>query len=237
MDLKPIRTFVSVLKLVVSQELDSVSPELLKIHQSKSSPFRCRHIFKRKISPVKQKDGHLDQTDSLDGSGVFSSNSPNNDPRYQYLGDKKGNCTLQIRDVQWKDGTGPGGSQDGSTFRFRMEADDPLGHFTNTTGVTVRVVDWIKLKIEASSNESRRGQSVSLQCTSSPCTIQDLNVIWFRDGHALSESGHALQLGPLTAEDSGKYTCVLSTDVNTRSDSFSLQVEDGDGDGDGPDGG
>ncbi|XP_061574082.1 uncharacterized protein LOC133440779 [Cololabis saira] len=168
---------------------------------------------------------------------VFDSNSTNNDPRYRYLGDMKGICTLQIRDVQRKDGKGPDGSQDDSTFRFRIEADHPIGDFTNLTGVIVTVVGGIKLRIKTSSNESRRGQSVSLQCTSSFCTFHHLNVTWFRDGHALPESGHALQLGPLTAGDSGNYTCALSTDVNTRSDPFSLQVEDGDGDGDGPEDG
>uniref|UniRef100_A0A3P9CKR7 Immunoglobulin V-set domain-containing protein n=1 Tax=Maylandia zebra TaxID=106582 RepID=A0A3P9CKR7_9CICH len=34
---------------------------------------------------------------------VYDSNPANIDPRYQYLGDKKTNCTLQIRDVQQGD--------------------------------------------------------------------------------------------------------------------------------------
>ena len=61
---------------------------------------------------------------------VYDSNSTMPDSRYQYLGDMKGNCTLQIRDIQMKDD---------ETFRFRMETDNPAGHFTGRSGVRVRV--------------------------------------------------------------------------------------------------
>ncbi|GLD69002.1 sialic acid-binding Ig-like lectin 16 [Lates japonicus] len=46
-----------------------------------------------------------------------------------------------------------------------------------------------------------------------------------RDDHALSESGPALQLSPLTAEDSGNYTCGLRTNSKTRSRPYELHVE------------
>ncbi|XP_072249309.1 uncharacterized protein [Leuresthes tenuis] len=158
-------------------------------------------------------------------NSVYDSDSEHNDPRYQYLGDKKGNCTLQISDLQLKDNT---------TFRFRMQADDPLGHFTNRTGVKVTVVDGAKLSIKGSS-ENRPfsgGQTASLQCTSALCTFHPLKITWFRDGLSLPESGPVLRLGPLTAEDSGNYTCALETNLNTQSDPYSLQVEAGE---EGPD--
>ncbi|XP_031602282.1 sialic acid-binding Ig-like lectin 10 [Oreochromis aureus] len=152
---------------------------------------------------------------------VFDSNSANSDPRYQYLGDMKTNCTLQIRDVQ---------QGDSATFRFRMEADHPEGHFTNTTGVTVRVDDGLRMRIIGSSDDKKlsRGETVTLLCAS-VCTFHQLEATWFKDGHALSETGSSLRLSPLTAEDSGNYTCALKKKMKTLSEPYSLQVEAGAG--------
>ncbi|XP_025767146.1 sialic acid-binding Ig-like lectin 10 [Oreochromis niloticus] len=154
---------------------------------------------------------------------VFDINSANSDPRYQYLGDMKTNCTLQIRDVQ---------QGDSATFRFRMEADHPEGHFTNRTGVTVRVEDSTKKRIIRSSDDKKlsRGETVTLLCAS-VCTFHQLEVTWFKDGHALSETGPSLRLSPLTAEDSGNYTCALKKNMRTLSEPYSLQVEAGAADG------
>ncbi|XP_041842690.1 uncharacterized protein LOC121640941 [Melanotaenia boesemani] len=155
---------------------------------------------------------------NLQPHSVYDSNSTKNDPRYQYLGDMKGNCTLQIRDIQMKDN---------ETFRFKMEADNPAGHFTNRTGVSIRVVDGEKMSIKSSRDDGqfRRGETVSLQCTSSACTTHQLNIAWFRDGHALSETGSTLQLGPLAEGHSGNYSCGLGTYKKTLSKPYSLQVE------------
>ncbi|XP_051255296.1 hemicentin-2 isoform X1 [Dicentrarchus labrax] len=146
---------------------------------------------------------------------VYNSGSTLNDPHYKYLGDKKGNCTLQIKNVQ---------TRDEATFRFRMETNDTRGHFTSVSGVDVTVTDCVQMRIISSSadGEMRRGESVTLYCTA-VCTIHQLEVTWFKDNHALSESGPALQLGPLTAKDSGNYICGLRT--GTLSLPYSLHVE------------
>uniref|UniRef100_A0A3B4EQG3 Ig-like domain-containing protein n=1 Tax=Pundamilia nyererei TaxID=303518 RepID=A0A3B4EQG3_9CICH len=148
---------------------------------------------------------------------VYDSDSANIDPRYQYLGDKKTNCTLQIRDVQ---------QRDNASFRFRMEADHPKGHFTNQTGVTVTVVDSSKMRIISSSDDKTvsRGETVTLLCAS-VCTFHQLEVTWFKDGHALSDTGSSLELDNVTAEDSGNYTCALKSIMETLSEPYSLQVE------------
>ncbi|XP_040900791.1 B-cell receptor CD22-like [Toxotes jaculatrix] len=150
---------------------------------------------------------------------VYDSNSETNDPRYQYLGDKKGNCTLQIRDLR---------PEDSATFRFRMEVNHPEGQFTGQSGVTVTVVDETEMRIISSSGESvmREGQTVTLHCTAN-CTFHQLEVTWFRDDHALPASGPALQLGPLTAGDSGNYTCGLKNNLKNRSLTYTLHVEAG----------
>nr|XP_040022035.1 uncharacterized protein LOC120811023 isoform X2 [Gasterosteus aculeatus aculeatus] len=61
-----------------------------------------------------------------------------NNPRYRYLGDKKGNCSLQITGVQ--DG-------DNGTFRFRMEANDAANHYTGRSGATVRVSGGVQVSL------------------------------------------------------------------------------------------
>ncbi|XP_063341030.1 uncharacterized protein LOC134635585 [Pelmatolapia mariae] len=143
---------------------------------------------------------------------VWDSNSTNNKPRYQYLGDMKTNCTLQIRDVQ---------QGDNATFRFRMEADNSKGHFTNQTGVTVRVDDGSKMRIISSREDKKlsSGENLALLCAS-VCTFHQLEVTWFKDGHALSENGSSLE--PLS---SGSYTCALKSIKETLSEPYSLQVE------------
>ncbi|KAK5614038.1 hypothetical protein CRENBAI_011756 [Crenichthys baileyi] len=149
---------------------------------------------------------------------LYDSDSANNEPRYRYLGDLEGKCTLQIRGV---------GVQDNATFRFRMEANHSNGHFTNPTGVVITVFNLVKMRINISSSnrEFSSGQTVSLQCTTSACTFDHLEVTWLKDGYALSENGSTLQLSPLTAKDSGNYTCALKSNGGTRSEAFSLQVE------------
>ncbi|XP_045901456.1 obscurin-like [Micropterus dolomieu] len=147
---------------------------------------------------------------------VFDSSSQNNNPRYKYLGDKKGNCTLQITDVQKKDE---------ATFRFRMEANDDKAHFTGQPGVRVTVSDvQMQIKSSRGDGELRSGENITLYCTAL-CTFHQLEVTWFRDGHALSESGPALHIIPLTARDSGKYTCGLKASVSSLSLPYSLKVE------------
>ncbi|XP_063341028.1 uncharacterized protein LOC134635582 [Pelmatolapia mariae] len=148
---------------------------------------------------------------------VYDSDSANNDPCYQYLGDMKTNCTLQIRDVQ---------QGDNATFRFRMEADHHEGHFTNQTGVTVRVDDSTKMRIIRSSDDKKlsRGETVTLLCASL-CTFHQLELTWLKDGHTLSDTGPSFHLHSLTAEDSGSYTCALKKNMKAVSEPYSLQVE------------
>uniref|UniRef100_A0A8C9XFN5 Ig-like domain-containing protein n=1 Tax=Sander lucioperca TaxID=283035 RepID=A0A8C9XFN5_SANLU len=146
---------------------------------------------------------------------VYDSKSNINNPRYRYLGDKKGDCTLQISDLQ---------KEDDATFRFRMEANNVRATFTERSGVRVTVVDGDQMKIRSSRDdgEFKRGEAITLSCSAAICTIYQLKVTWFRDGHALSETGPALHLSNLTAKDSGKYTCGLKKNERTLSIPYSL---------------
>ncbi|XP_062279204.1 uncharacterized protein LOC133984005 [Scomber scombrus] len=145
---------------------------------------------------------------------VYDSSSPTANPRYKYLGDMTGNCTLQISNIQ---------KIDSKTFRFRMEADDRAGHYTGQSGVNVTVTVVQRMFVLISLVLSSRDAG-ELSCTS-VCSFHQLEVSWFKDGNALPQSGPALQLGPLTAKDSGNYTCALTTDQRTTSLPFTVRVE------------
>ncbi|KAI3360726.1 hypothetical protein L3Q82_012869 [Scortum barcoo] len=124
-----------------------------------------------------------------------------------------------------------------------MEANDDRASFTEQSGVRVTVIDEIQLKINRSRGDEvlKEGETVTLYCTvlfpprtSAECsTFHHLEVTWFRDGHALTQSGPALQLDRLTAKDSGNYTCALKANVHTLSTPFILHVEAGEEGGDG----
>ncbi|KAG7999601.1 hypothetical protein GBF38_000591 [Nibea albiflora] len=181
----------------------------------KSDKLDGKEVF-TKIVRVRWCQNHL----LCQGStpSVYDSDSTNNDPRYKYLGDKTGDCTLQITHIQ----TG-----DSKTFRFRMEAEHGRGHFTGPSGVEVTVTDSVQVNINGSSGDFRAGEAVTLSCTAR-CTFHQLEVTWFKDGCALSETGPALRLSSLTAKDSGNYTCGLKKSADRRSLPYRLHVEPGD---------
>ncbi|XP_076745669.1 CD276 antigen-like [Maylandia zebra] len=127
-----------------------------------------------KIVRVLWYQSHCYQLYQLTKPSVYDSDSTNKNPRYQYLGDMKTNCTLQIRDVQ---------QRDNASFSFRMGVNHRGGHFTNGTGVTVRVTDGIQMRIISSGddNKFRKKENVTLLCAS-VCTFHHLEVTWFKDG-------------------------------------------------------
>ncbi|XP_074540475.1 uncharacterized protein LOC141801362 [Halichoeres trimaculatus] len=139
------------------------------------------------------------------------------DPRYRYLGDLQSNCTLQISNIKKKDE---------GTLRFRMEADKDMGHFTGQSGVSITVMENTQLRIQSSAGnrDVTVGETITLSC-SAACSFDQLEVTWFRGNHTLSESGPVLLLSPLTAEDSGNYTCALRTNKGT-SAPYRLRVKE-----------
>jgi len=61
---------------------------------------------------------------------VYDSDSERNNPRYRYLGDGEGDCSLQISGLQ---------EGDDATLRFRVETNHSKGTFTGQLGVKVTV--------------------------------------------------------------------------------------------------
>ncbi|XP_030214674.1 sialic acid-binding Ig-like lectin 12 [Gadus morhua] len=149
----------------------------------------------------------------------YDSNSVLTSSRFLYLGDLVGNCTLNITKML---------KRDAATYRFRIETNG-VG-WTGPNGVRVNVTDGEDVKVRSSvtDNVVKEGGQVTLTCTSA-CSFHQLDVHWYRNGHALSETGPALHLSHLTNGDTGNYTCSLDSSGQKTSSPWSLVVVEDEG--------
>ncbi|CAL8299554.1 unnamed protein product [Gadus morhua 'NCC'] len=155
-----------------------------------------------------------------DTPNVYDSSILRADSRFLYLGDHVRSCTLKIIKTV---------KQDAATYRFRLETN--AGGYTGQKGVRVTVIDGEDVKVRSSVTDHvvKEGGQVTLTCTSA-CSFHQLDVLWYRNGHALSETGPALHLSYLTNEDTGNYTCSLDSSGQNTSAPWCLLVgeyEDG----------
>ncbi|CAL8236036.1 unnamed protein product [Boreogadus saida] len=161
-------------------------------------------------------------------------------------GDLCRNCNLRfIKTIN--------GTLQRTTFRFVTNAGGYSGHGMDVkvrSSVTDNVVTeggqkpsapWslvvlededgevVKVRSSVTDNVVKEGGQVTLTCTSA-CSFHQLDVHWYRNGHALSEKGPALNLSCLTNGDAGNYTCSLDSSGQKTSAPWSLVVvEDEDG--------
>ncbi|XP_035861702.1 sialoadhesin-like [Sander lucioperca] len=141
-------------------------------------------------------------------------------------------CTIHQLEVTWfRDGHAL--SETGPALHLNNLTAKDCGNYTcglkknnRTLSVpySLHVEDQMKIRSSRDDGEFKRGEAVTLNCTTS-CTIHQLEVTWFRDGHALSETGPTLHLSYLTAKNSGNYTCGLKKNNRTLSVPYSLHVE------------
>ncbi|XP_041853486.1 B-cell receptor CD22-like [Melanotaenia boesemani] len=146
------------------------------------------------------------------GPFIYDSESNYTSLRYQYIGDKKRNCSFKILQVE---------PNDAGKFTFRFITNK--NKWTGRHGPKLRVVD---LNISSNGAESvKEGDAVSLTCTNS-CNDDQFSsaLTWFRNGHFLKE-GPELYLGSLSTTDSGKYTCSLKVHPGTTSKVMQIDVE------------
>ncbi|CAL8299399.1 unnamed protein product [Gadus morhua 'NCC'] len=145
---------------------------------------------------------------------VYDSSSVRADSRFLYLGDRVGNCTLKIIKTV---------KRDAETYRFRFETNG--GGFAGKKGVRVNVTNGEDVKVRSSvtDNVVKEGGQVTLTCTSA-CSFHELDVHWYRNGHALSETGPSLHLSHLTNDETGNYTCSLDSSGQKTSAPWSLVV-------------
>ncbi|XP_030214660.1 B-cell receptor CD22-like isoform X2 [Gadus morhua] len=151
---------------------------------------------------------------------VYDSSNVRADSRFLYLGDLVRNCTLKIIKTV---------KQDAATYHFRFETNGDK--YTGPRGVRVNVADGEVVKVRSSVTDHvvKEGSQVTLTCTSA-CSFHQLDVHWYRNGHALSETGPALHLSGLTNDETGNYTCSLDSSGQKTSAPWSLLVgeyEDG----------
>ncbi|XP_030214664.1 sialic acid-binding Ig-like lectin 10 isoform X2 [Gadus morhua] len=136
------------------------------------------------------------------------------DSRFRYLGDRVRNCTLKIIKTV---------KRDAARYRFRFETN--VDKYTGLRGVRVNVTNGEDVKVRSSVTDHvvKEGGQVTLTCTSA-CSFHQLDVHWYRKGHALSEKGPALHLSSLTNDDTGNYTCSLDSSRQKTSAPWSLIV-------------
>ncbi|CAL8299569.1 unnamed protein product [Gadus morhua 'NCC'] len=151
---------------------------------------------------------------------VYDSSNLRADNRFQYLGDLVGNCTLKIIKTVKRD-----------TAMYRVLFRTNVGGWGGQKGVRVTVTGGEDVKVRSSVTDHvvKEGGQVTLTCTSA-CSFHRLDVHWYRNGNALSETGPALHLSNLTNDDAGDYTCSLdSIGQNTSAPWCLLVVNDEDG--------
>ncbi|CAL8354017.1 unnamed protein product [Arctogadus glacialis] len=150
---------------------------------------------------------------------VYDSSKVRADSRFLYLGDLVRNCTLKIIKTL---------KRDAATYRFSVKTN--VGGFTGPKGVRVNVTDAEDVKVRSSvtDNVVKEGGQVTLTCTSA-CSFHQLDVHWYRNGHALSEKGPALHLSSLTNYNTGNYTCSLDSSGQKTSAPWSLDVLEDEG--------
>ncbi|XP_059909330.1 hemicentin-1-like isoform X4 [Gadus macrocephalus] len=159
-------------------------------------------------------------------ANVYDSGNVRANSRFMYLGDLVGNCTLKIIKTV---------KQDAATYHFRFGTN--AGGYTGREGVTVTVTNGEDVKVRSSVTDHvvKEGGLVTLTCTSA-CSFHQLDVHWYRDGHALPETSPNLHLSGLTDEDTGYYTCSLDSSGQETSEPWSLLVVNDEGPlGAGPD--
>ncbi|XP_059909248.1 uncharacterized protein LOC132458889 isoform X3 [Gadus macrocephalus] len=134
--------------------------------------------------------------------------------RFLYLGDLVRNCTLNITKTV---------KEDAARYRFRLKTN--AEGYAGPKGVIVNVTNGEDVKVRSSVTDHvvKEGGQVTLTCTSA-CSFHQLDVHWYRNGHALSETGPALHLSNLTNDDTGNYTCSLDSSGQNTSAPLSLLV-------------
>ena len=81
----------------------------------------------------------------------------------------------------------------------------------------------VKVRSSVTDNVVKEGGQVTLTCTSN-CSFHQMDVHWYRNGHALSEKGSALHLSNLTNNNTGNYTCSLYSSGQKTSAPWSMVV-------------
>ncbi|XP_033501537.1 B-cell receptor CD22-like [Epinephelus lanceolatus] len=144
--------------------------------------------------------------------GKFSS-------RFQYIGDKRHNCSLKIHQVE---------HNDAGKYAFTFITNSKEGKWPGPSGSTLKVVDLNILVTKPDGNRrTKEGDSVNLTCINS-CDGGNLSsaFTWFKNGELINE-GPVLYLSNMSTATSGSYTCSLEAHTGTASGVVNIDVEYG----------
>ncbi|XP_076135813.1 B-cell receptor CD22-like [Alosa pseudoharengus] len=127
------------------------------------------------------------------------------DSRYQgrvkYLGDKRNNCTLRIKDLRDNDTE--------KQYRFRFITDDPIGKFSGSE-VSLTLTD---LHVTVSPEPVNKDNTVTLTCSTTCSLSNNPTYIWYRNSQPLSNShttdSNTLSIPSVRTEDAGYYSCAV----------------------------
>ncbi|KAL3987050.1 COP9 signalosome complex subunit 5 [Sarotherodon galilaeus] len=153
------------------------------------------------------------------GPFIYHSGSNNSSSRFQYVGNKRNNCSLQIHQVE---------HSDEGKYAFRFTTNSTEGQWTGKSGSTLKIVDFNISMTKLKRHESiQEGDSVNLTCTDR-CDAGNFSSVftWFKNGEYLQD-GRVLQLGNVSFTNSGNYTCSLKTSTGTTSGVLHVDVEYG----------
>uniref|UniRef100_A0A4W5Q252 B-cell receptor CD22 n=1 Tax=Hucho hucho TaxID=62062 RepID=A0A4W5Q252_9TELE len=139
----------------------------------------------------------------FDGPFIIDSNNRTHTAtKFEYVGNKVHNCTLQIHQVE---------QSDSGEYAFRFETNNG-GKWTGSNGAKVNISELIiSMTTPKVHGPIKEGDCVNLTCMNN-CSSA---VMWFRNGKPLQEESSTLYLCDISFQDSGNYSCspkkVLST--------------------------
>ncbi|XP_071325025.1 B-cell receptor CD22-like [Trachinotus anak] len=125
-------------------------------------------------------------------------------PDYSYVGNKNGNCDLEIKNVRHAD--------EGAYF---FSFTTTLNRWTSQTYIDFSVKELTTVVQPSTVTE---GDTVSLTCVTGCPT--PTNIVWFRDGQLVPK-----QVFQARREDAGLYDCAALEQITVRSNPVALNVQ------------
>ncbi|KAM8845454.1 sialic acid-binding Ig-like lectin 14 isoform 2-T2 [Spinachia spinachia] len=166
---------------------------------------------------VKEVMWYQFKSGSVKRSLVYNSSSEYVPTRFQYIGNKKHNCSLKIDQVD---------HNDAGKYIFRFTTNSKEGKWTGKPGSFLKVVDLkIVLKQPDGFRATREGDSVNLTCVN-VFDEYKLSYAWFKNGQPINK-GPVLYLSNLSSTNSGNYTCSLERHPQVTSGVVNIDVEYG----------
>ncbi|XP_029629927.1 B-cell receptor CD22 isoform X1 [Salmo trutta] len=131
----------------------------------------------------------------FDGPFIIDSNNrTHTGTKFEYVGNKVHNCSLQIHQVE---------QRDSGEYAFRFETNNG-GKWTGSNGAKVNISELIISMTTPKVHEPiKEGDCVNLTCMNN-CSSA---VMWFRNGKPLQEESSTLYLCDISFQDSGNYSC------------------------------